>query len=238
MSPDGAVTKKSKSFRDHVAVVRYRLVGVAQTNWSAYPGKMKITKIKNLRFDHTFTPDARHGFLRHLETVGFTLQKTTTVHPGGAHCRFISIRHNAKVARQYLEFIHFSGSRKQGYSGLSLAAVEPLKKFAQRMACHKSLKAEYTHRNYEWAKNAKDHLPGWNFLNFKATPQKLFFWLTEYEPWAKRRGRIQPVTHKNLALRIAAVEIDVSRRDERFFKLILGVRHLGTLQLASCPPRI
>lgn len=186
-----------------------------------------------LQFDHTFTPDQNHRFLRRLEKLGFTRNQKHAEHPG-ALCRFIMFRRPGQKRGRYLEFVHNTQRGKPAYKwpGLSLKSPGGLEQLFRRLAKKKALRVGFQHRNYDWKKNEKDRLPGWNFVTFGATPKSCEVWLTEYET-AKGRKPSPPVKHKNGAIDVVAVEFDVSVKDRRFFENLLQAK-IGNRLMLPC----
>lgn len=199
---------------------------------------IKPKKIKDFQFDHTYSTDMTFKFRKKLEKIGFKLSPHATRHPGGSICKFIGIKGSRQQPRQYLEFIHKrKGHEPYPCPGLSLAANMPVEKYFNRIKNDKVLKPTFLHRDYDWKTPSTDRRPGWNFVFFKNTPDQIRFWLTEYEPTSVKYKKIQKISHANTALRISRIEIDVSRKDEKFFCKIFKVRTLGLLEL-NCGTQI
>ena len=175
-------------------------------------------------FDHCYTPDQNHRFLKRLESLGFTLNPDTVEHPGKSFCRFIMFRCPEISGRkfQYLEFIHIGAKKPRSYSGLLLGYAGSLKKFAEKLTSR--IDVEFTHKNYNWKENSKDYLPGWNFLSFKNIGiRTMHTYFVQYEKGAKRHKR--PVQkHSNGVESIYAVEFEVDKRGRSFFQKIFGSR--------------
>jgi hypothetical protein len=177
-----------------------------------------------LKYDHAYTPDQAHRFLKQLKKMGFKPSENTVEHHGKHFCHFILFRDSMKVVPVYLEFIHVGrGGKKVGHSGLSLRAVGSLEK-ASKEIFRSGLKGKLVHKNYDWKAGGRDRRPGWNFLNFKNVGfRKLYPWITEYEVNPNYRGRRMPTQrHPNGVRRLLALEIEIDAKGARFFERLLG----------------
>lgn len=180
----------------------------------------------NLFFDHCFTADPGHRFLRKLERLGFTLRSSTVEHPGKHFCRFIGFNSPASPRNfTYLEFIHVGrGGVPVRNPGLSLSTARDLEQF-HRSLKRSRLRASFRHKNYDWKKDDRSRQPGWNFVSFQGLGfTTLFPWLTEYEPHPERPRRMSPIRHANGVSRIVAAEISVNAAGRKFFGALLGSR--------------
>ncbi len=105
------------------------------------------------------------------------------------------------------------------------------------------MSAKYKHRNYDWAKDGKSRLPGWNFLTFaKPRFKNVFVRFTEYEPVPGRRPLKRP-RHPNTAREIWGLELAVRPRDLSALEKVFGGElsgdraRLGGLTLLLKPGR-
>jgi hypothetical protein len=175
-----------------------------------------------LKYDHAFTADPGHRFHKKMIRFGFIPLPGQVEHPGKHFCRFVAFRESTSELPVYLEFIDGRDPKNPvRNAGLSLRALGSLEK-AYKAFPKKKIQATFVHKNYEWKKDSKSRLPGWNFVTFKNTGfRSLFPWVTEYEP---RKGRkpMKVQRHPNGVRRIHAVEIEVNRPGEIFFKKIFG----------------
>jgi hypothetical protein len=174
-------------------------------------------------FDHCYTPDQNHRFLKRLESLGFIFNPETVEHPGKAFCRFLMFPCAEISGRkaQYLEFVHCEG---KGYRtpGLLLGYSGSLKRFAKKLA--PVLDVDFFHKNYDWKENSKDALPGWNFLTFKNLGfRTLNAYFIQYEKGPKRHKRPAP-KHPNGVESLYAVEFEIEKRGRSYFKKIFGSR--------------
>ena len=178
-----------------------------------------------IKFDHAYTPDPQHKFLKRLEKLGFVLVKHTTEHPGKHFCRFIAFLESEKELPVYLEFIHVGrGGDKVGRAGLSLRALGSLEKAVPQLR-RAGLHGKFFHKNYDWKISGRERRPGWNFFIFRNLGfRTLFPWITEYEerPKAMRSRIIGIQKHRNSVRRLLALEIDVNSKARRFFARLLG----------------
>jgi hypothetical protein len=175
------------------------------------------------RFDHSYTPDKNFKFRTKLGKAGFYLGDRMVEHPGKAFCKFIFFPATKKSGKQYIEFIHVGkGGAGHARAGMSLGSLNPLEAFAQKLNT-KNLKALFQHKNYEWKKNSKDSLPGWNFVFFPKHKSKIFTWLTEYEYSEKRKSlKGKDATHPNQVYKILALELDLNTVDLNLYTHLCG----------------
>lgn len=176
-----------------------------------------------IRFDHSYSVDRGFAFRKKLGRAGFSLGDHMVEHPGKHFCRFIAMPISKKSGRQYLEFVHVGkGGKDYGIPGLSLGALEPLEPFAKKLKS-KKVAAQFSHKNYEWKKNNKDRLPGWNFITFPKSKSKIFTWLTEYEYSKKRKDRLtKNANHPNKVFRIVAIDVAFDNQDVRLVSKLCG----------------
>lgn len=174
-----------------------------------------------INFDHIYTMDHNHKFMKKLEMAGFTLAKHMVEHPGKHMCRFIMI--SEKPARQYMEFVHVGkGGVNYGNPGLSLGTETSLEKFNQVLK-RKGLKTSFSHKNYDWKKDSESRLPGWNFITFPNHKTNVFTWLTEYEFSAKRKKNQKPVPkHKNMVKSFVGISAELIAADIKLFQKMFG----------------
>lgn len=174
-------------------------------------------------FDHCFTNDPKHRFLKRLEKSGFILKPETVEHPGQAFCRFIMFGTGTGANKkfQYLEFVDQRGKKKQYNEGLLLGFSRGLEGFAKKLS--RSVDVQVFHKNYAWKENSRDRLPGWNFVSFKNLAfRTLPTYFIEYEPSPTRKKRKAP-NHPNGVHSIIAVELNVNAPGKSFFKKILDI---------------
>jgi hypothetical protein len=170
-----------------------------------------------LYFDHTFTTDQNHKFLKKLEKHGFTLETKMTEHPD-AKCRFIKFNNF-----QYLEFASVLDTTKFESAGMSFGYAGKLKNFNQTLL-KKGLHTKFTHRNYDWAINSKDYLPGWNFVSFQKLGFKTIYpWITEYELRPEMKERPKHIAdHPNGVNHIVGHEFQINSKGREFFEALLA----------------
>lgn len=183
--------------------------------------------MKAVNFDHSYTEDLGHKFFKTLGRAGFRLSEHQTAHPGKHSCRFIMFeRVSGRMA--YLEFVDVgSGGKRVNKPGISLRCSGSLKRYFTRVKKQKGVVAKYLHRNYDWKKDAKSKLPGWNFLTFSRPRFKnIYPWFTEYEP---RPGvkRLPVPTHPNTAKSISGVVLGVREQDKLGLEKVFGRRLTG-----------
>lgn len=168
-----------------------------------------------------------HRFFKALGRAGFCLAEHQVAHPGKNLCRFIMFK-QAGGKKAYLEFVDVGrGGKRVDKPGISLRCEGPLKKYFDSVKKRKGVTANYLHRNYEWKKDAKSKLPGWNFLSF-AKPQfkNIYPWFTEYEP---RPGvkRPAPKAHPNTASAISGIVLSARKADRPKLEKVFGSSFTG-----------
>lgn len=190
--------------------------------------KNKSTKIE---MDHFNTKDQGHKFYKSLGKMGFNLYPNETLHVGGKKCRFIFLE-NA----QYLEFITTSNKefikKKPGLSFRSDGQLINLFKSYRK----NSIACQYSHRNYNWKENSKDHLPGWNFVHYSKTPfRTIDIWITEYEGYETKtkeserkmkayfKTRDRYAKHPNTVYSFDRLIIEAKTESQIYYKKIFGV---------------
>jgi|GEM_PF-1701311 len=193
--------------------------------------------LKDIIYDHAYTLDKGHKFLRELEKLGFTLNEQTVEHPGKAFCRFIMFSDPKRNLRQYLEFVDVRGKnqeRKRKSPGLSFRFLKSLESYYKKLKKKPSLRPKFNHKNYQWKENSKDRLPGWNFVDFNSIPTKsLYPWFTEYEPSPHRKKSPKKSAHPNGAYEIGTIEISVTPKVKGFFSDILSTKIKDHLVLGN-----
>ena len=177
--------------------------------------------MKSINFDHSYTEDMGHKFLKVLGKAGFVLAENEVEHPGKQFCRFIMFKHGA--GRNYLEFVHVGkGGERVDKPGVSLHYGGQLKEYFKSIKKQRGLKAQYIHKNYEWKKDSKSALPGWNFVTFSQPVFKnIYPWFTEYEPRPGKK-RASPKAHPNTAQFISGMELIVRGSDRLKLEKIFG----------------
>lgn len=176
-----------------------------------------------LSFDHCYTNDSNHQFLKKLQKAGFKLDERMVEHPGKAFCRFIALPETPNRGRQYLEFVHVGkgGDLSNPTPGISLRGTQPLEPFCKKLIS-KKIKARFAHKNYDWKKNSKDRLPGWNLILFKLR-SGIFTWITEYEKSKKRKLKsTKNLKHPNGVYAIQEIDVNLSSKDLQFYTKLLG----------------
>lgn len=188
--------------------------------------------MKHIYFDHSYTVDQHHKFLKKLEGLGFRKEERHTEHPGGLICRFLMFSAESKTKRSYLEFVHTKPKgEKLKVPGLSFGWNGNLEKFHDEMVRTRKIKTEFVHKNYDWKKDDKTRLPGWNFVNFKNTGIRSFYpWITEYEPHPLRKPR-KIKSHPNGVNKIIGFEFDMNPAGEKLFKIVCGKKRSNFLTL-------
>src|SRR5690606_20621993 len=97
-----------------------------------------------------------------------------------------------------------------------------LEKFYKKI--NNNFPSKYTHRNYEWKKNEKDHLPGWNFLTFdKPIIKNVNAWFTEYEATNKSKKMKSP-RHKNAVNSLHGLILTLSRPSRNKLETLLNTK--------------
>ncbi len=173
-----------------------------------------------LRFDHTYSADQNFKFLKKLGEAGFILDKRKVEHPGKSFCKFI-ILPLVKNKKQYLEFVHVGKGGEKVKAGFSLSAVKKLASMAKKL--NQKIPTHYHHKNYDWKKNSKARLPGWNFIMFPKHKSKIFTWITEYEPNKNRKNqKVEDSNHPNGVYRIVEFNMHLSPADIKLFKNLFG----------------
>ncbi len=173
---------------------------------------------KEIFFDHTFTEDPKHKFLKSLEKNGFILHDKTMEHPGKSICRFI------QIGRKYLEFAHIGkGGISYNKPGISFGAKD-LFKYQKKVEKKSSYQIDTIHKNYNWKENSTDRLPGWNFLHFNNLRIQTFYpWFTEYEDAPGRENIFKKnLEHPNGVNEIHGARFDLNKNGEKFFEAIFG----------------
>lgn len=95
----------------------------------------------------------------------------------------------------------------------------------------KKLNTEFVHKNYDWKKDDKSRLPGWNFVNFKDTRIRSFYpWITEYEPHPLRKPR-KIKSHPNGVNKIVGFEFNINSAGEKLFGAVCGKKKGSILVL-------
>ncbi len=183
-----------------------------------------------IRFDHMYTMDQNFKFREKLQHAGFRLRDYEVEHPGQFFCRFIQFS-EMDGRKQYLEFIHIGrGGLKWKIPGLSLTSDKSLEALAKKL--EKKVPLEFEHKNYEWKKNDKDRLPGWNFAYFRKHSSQIFIWLTEYEAWKKRKkAKAKDSRHPNGAYKIVELNMSLAPRELALLTLLLGKPQKDVFQL-------
>ncbi len=175
--------------------------------------------IKTIFFDHAYSGDQNHSFYKQLHKMGFTISEFMVKHPN-SDCCFLYFGKGS-----YLEFVHNPDKNKiLKKPGLSFAVRNNLEALLEKYK-RIGLKCVFSHRNYNWRENNKDHLPGWNFLEFKKLGFRTFFpWFTEYEPNPNSKRKFIPVKHPNSVTGIWGHEFVINERGRDFFQGILGTK--------------
>jgi hypothetical protein len=181
-----------------------------------------MAEMKNkIKFDHAFTLDKNHKFLKSLHKAGFLDNKATTLHPG-AKCKFIYFDNY-----KYLEFVHQTDKKLYNIPGISFNFDGKLENLYKKYVS-KKIKCRFAHKNYEWMKNSKDHLPGWNFISFTHTGVKEFYpWFTEYEDSEKRKKkkRSKKVSNKNGVNQVLGHVFTLNTKGRKIFDLIFNLKN-------------
>jgi len=175
-----------------------------------------------LKYDHAYTNDPKHRFHKKLQKLGFTSFPPEVEHPGKQFCRFISFKATKSELPVYLEFID---ARDPNFpirsAGLSLRALGPLEKAFKKFR-KKGIRGNFAHKNYEWKKDSRSRLPGWNFVTFTRIGfRSLYVWITEYE----KRSGVKPMKrqiHPNGVRWLHALEIEINPAGNSFFSKVFG----------------
>jgi len=177
---------------------------------------------KRIQLDHCYCEDKNFSFLKKLSKLGFILDSQVVEHPGKAFCKFIRLQSNNRRKKFYLEFVHVGkGGIEEHAPGLSFSYLENLEKFSKKIG--DKINVLFTHKNYEWKKNSKDRLPGWNMLSFKKPPIKnLYTWFTEYELnplWPKKSEKV--TVHPNSVYSIHGIKLSLTEKSKSNLETIL-----------------
>ncbi len=199
--------------------------------------------MKMINFDHCYTEDMGHKFFKTLECAGFTLSEHQVEHSGKNFCRFIMFNHG-KTEKVYLEFVNVGkGGKRMDKPGLSLNCSGLLKKHFNIVKRQKGVAAKYIHKNYQWKKDSKSRLPGWNFITFsKPQFKNLYTWFTEYDLRSERK-QLAVLPHPNTAFRVAGLELLLRGQDRPKMETIFGRKfdseniNLGGIHLFIQPAR-
>ena len=171
---------------------------------------------RKIYFDHCYSLDEGHKFLKILEELGFVADHRVTEHPG-VLCKFIFFKNN-----RYIEFVHkLSNTDTFTPSGFSFGYSKSLELFKEELESNTSIKTDLTHKNYDWKNNDSDHLPGWDYLNFKNNvfPQ-LHLWFTQYGP--RPESKFDIPEHPNGATEIYGHIFVVNKEGRDFFSIIFN----------------
>ena len=172
-------------------------------------------------FDHTYTGDSGHRFLKHLQRLGFGLDPSKVEHPGKQFCRFIKFK-SAVPGRKYdyLEFV-WGKAKSAGRPGFCFGYSGGLEGFHEKILREKKFRSEFMHKNYDWKRDSKSRLPGWNFVSFKGLKMPgLFPWFTEYEPLPGKKRSAAP-KHPNGARRVHGFVFELDATGEKLFSYVL-----------------
>lgn len=169
-------------------------------------------------FDHCYTIDTNHTFLKSLQRLGFNLGADSVEHPN-ANCRFLGFESN-----QYLEFVH-NTEKLENIPGFSFGYSEDLKKLEQKLS--NRISCMYKHRSQDGSKS------GWNFLFFKNIGIRTFIpWFTEYEQsLTKKSKRKLQIKHPNGVTKILAHEFTINDKGKDFFQTILNLKIKSSIKL-------
>jgi len=192
--------------------------------------------VKSVVYDHAYTLDDNHKFLKELGQLGFKIDEMIVEHPGKAICRFLKFQDSKKAQKQYLEFVSVKGAQreKHNHAGLSFRYTKGLEKYYDLLKKKDGLTPIYIHKNYNWKENDSDQLPGWNFLTFKNAPTRSIYpWFTEYEPHNLSLKTTTNPVHPNGALKIVGVELSVTQKVHCFFEKILNSKFKKEITLSD-----
>ena len=178
---------------------------------------------KKIFIDHCYNVDQGHKFFKKLEKIGFTLDKNTMEHPGKAYCKFIIFKGENSRQRFYLEFVSIGKGGTPFYvPGLSFGYESNLAHFHKKI--HNALRANFWHKNFAWKENSQDHLPGWNFIEFKKPIIKnINTWFTEYET-AGRRKKLKVPKHKNTVESLHGIILTLTTKSKKNLETLLGCK--------------
>lgn len=171
-----------------------------------------------ISFDHCFVRRFSRKKYQALDRFGFNTNVDYCVeHEGRQFCRFI------KIKNSYLEFIDIPNYRffltvlrKNNElpcgTGISFRLDSSLR-YRYKMLKEGFVKygIKFIHKNYEWKKDSKSKLPGWNFLTFeREIIEGMNIWFTEYEdtPARKRRQSVLRTDHSNKVTDVCGLIID------------------------------
>lgn len=180
-----------------------------------------LSRLKALAFDHCYTTDRDHKFLRRLSKAGFDLHPLIVEHPGQHVCRFVLFAPPQAKTRKYLEFIS-KPVRQRDKPGLSFSCTGRLEDRFHAIRRDRFLKPTFEHRNYNWKTTGRKVRDlGWNFVHFRRKISAAEIWLTEYEQSAKKPRLKSPSRHENGALGIIGLIFDATTSGRRYFEKIL-----------------
>lgn len=171
--------------------------------------------------------DQNHVFFNTLSGAGFTINEKMTEHPD-VICKFIMF-----PDKKYLEFVHDnSDGSKYNKPGISFGYKGVLQDLFVELKEKTSFGPEYVHRNYDWKNNDKDHLPGWNFLEFKELGFTTFNpWFTEYEK--REEVNLNAPSHPNGVESIFGHRFIINEQGRAFFERIFNIKIGDKLTLSD-----
>ena len=130
---------------------------------------------------------------------------------------------HGRSGRGYLEFVNVGkGGERVDKPGVSLRYSGALKKYFSVIKAQAGIKAKYVHKNYDWKKDGKSILPGWNFVTFlRPRFKNLYTWFTEYETRPGKK-RVPPPLHPNTAQTIYGLQLVVRGSDRPKLEKVFG----------------
>jgi hypothetical protein len=181
-----------------------------------------------LSFDHCYTSDPKHRFLKRLKRLGFEEVAKPVRHPDESYCRFIMFRGGNPTGTMYLEFIHRVPPKS--FPGLSFGYDSDLEKLKSTMR----LNSRLIHRNYDWHKQPKcERRPGWNFLLFyNRNFRSIHFWVTQYDSIAEKNRRKRVATKVNGVRGVSGLDLQLNKYGLKFLESILQQRISNSVRLA------
>lgn len=192
-------------------------------------------------FDHCYTLDQDFKFFKKLGKMGFTLGKKSVAHPGKHVCRFIYFKSDSPRKFVYLEFISVGrGGVPIKKSGISFGYKGDLKGFYQNLMARRKYAPGFHHRNFDWKKDNKSRLPGWDFLSFKKHGlSHLYPWFTAYDLRPISDQQKSKIRHKLGKVKLVGLSVILSKKGYAFVRHIVGpkMKLTGGVDLEIIPAK-
>jgi|GEM_PF-4848684 len=185
-------------------------------------GQVQTEKDKFI-FDHAYTKIENEDDFFSLGKRGFFLKKGSVTHPGPVVCRFIKFTPSDYPSWQYLEWCHTEDFKKMAEKmkakgepevtpmGIGHRTVGDVQKLFSGMKGQFDGYSLFSkHKNFDWQKNDKDILPGWDYVTTKKPllPGITVFGVKYGDPGAKI-VKTAPKVHVNSAYKIIGLIADL-----------------------------